>query len=103
MEGPAGALLGVTALGMGALIAYGAYRDVPIFGPSGLLTGTLQTGKLPNVVKAPASSGAGKGGAAGSASPAATPWYLEWTLGTGTRGFERWLTPAGLWTWITGK
>lgn len=39
-------LFGVAAIGLGSLIAYGAYRNVPVFGPNGLLTGALRTGKL---------------------------------------------------------
>jgi hypothetical protein len=44
--GPAETLIGVTVLGMGSLLGYAAYRDVPVFGPEGLLTGALRTGKL---------------------------------------------------------
>lgn len=43
---PAEVLMGVGAMGLGALLAYGAYRDVPVFGPEGLLTGALRQGKL---------------------------------------------------------
>lgn len=43
---PAETLMGVSVMGVGVLMAYAAYRDVPVFGPNGLLTGALRTGKL---------------------------------------------------------
>ena len=46
------ALIGVTVIGFGVLIGYSAYRDVPVFGPSGLLTKAIQTGKLQAVPSA---------------------------------------------------
>jgi hypothetical protein len=49
-DSPVPALIGVTALGLGSLLAYGAYRNVPVFGPGGLLTGALQTGQLQPVI-----------------------------------------------------
>lgn len=45
-EGPAWTLIGVGAIGFGALLAYGAYRNVPILGPDGLLTLALTKGSL---------------------------------------------------------
>lgn len=95
MEGPAGALIGVTALGLGALIGYGAYKNVPVFGPGGLLTGTLQTGKLEPVVPPAGSSTSTAGGSGSPPNP-----FLEWTLGVGSHGWFRYLTPAGIWTWL---
>lgn len=41
--------LGWTGLGFGVLLAYGAYKNVPILGPQGLLTTSLKTGKVPTV------------------------------------------------------
>lgn len=43
---PAESLAGILALGGGVLLAYGAYKNVPVFGPGGLLTGALEHGKL---------------------------------------------------------
>lgn len=43
---PAETLVGVLLIGGGSLMGYAAYRDVPVFGPEGLLTGALRTGKL---------------------------------------------------------
>lgn len=98
MNGPGGTLIGVSAIGLGALVAYGAYKDVPIFGPSGLLTEAIKTGKLQKV---PATV-AGAGTAAGTSGSAPNP-FLEWTLGVGTKGWFRALTPAGIWTWVFGS
>lgn len=44
---PAETLAGVLVMGTGVLLAYGAYKNVPVFGPGGLLTGALEKGKLP--------------------------------------------------------
>lgn len=41
-----GAIIGIAAIGIGAMIGYGAYKDVPVFGPTGLLTGAISTGKI---------------------------------------------------------
>jgi hypothetical protein len=40
------ALIGVSVIGFGVLIGYSAYRNVPVFGPAGILTEAIQTGKL---------------------------------------------------------
>ena len=47
---PVPALIGISAVGFGVLLAYGAYRNVPVVGPGGLLTGALQTGQLQPVI-----------------------------------------------------
>lgn len=77
---PAETLAGVLVLGTGVLIAYGAYKDVPIFGPGGLLTGAIQHGKLQAV---PAQGSAGsKNQPPSSGTP---PWQSIWknTVGRG--------------------
>ena len=56
MDSTGGAIIGVSAIGIGTLIAYGAYKDIPVFGPTGLLTQALQTGKLQKI---PATTAAG--------------------------------------------
>lgn len=53
---PGNTLIGVIVMGMGVLLAYSAYRNVPVVGPSGLLTEAIQKGKLPTV-PAPTTSG----------------------------------------------
>lgn len=79
---PAETLAGVLVLGTGVLIAYGAYKDVPIFGPGGMLTGALEKGKLQ---AAPGQSTAG-GKPSGKSSP---PWYDFTAPGSGwNRGWK---------------
>jgi hypothetical protein len=51
MSGQVETFLGWTGLGFGVLLAYGAYKNVPVLGPSGLLTQALTTGKVPTVPK----------------------------------------------------
>ena len=46
---PGETLIGVIVMGMGVLLAYSAYRNVPMLGSNGLLTEAIQKGKLPTV------------------------------------------------------
>ena len=39
-------LIGVLLVGAGVALGYGAYKDVPMFGPDGLITEAIRTGKL---------------------------------------------------------
>jgi hypothetical protein len=68
MDNTGGAIIGISAIGIGALIAYGAYKDVPVFGPSGLLTSAISTGKL-QATPAKTSAAAGTAAAAGATAP----------------------------------
>lgn len=65
---PGMALAGTASLGMGSLLLYAAYRNVPVFGPDGLLTGALRTGKLQPVTAAEAQAEA-------NAQEHYVPWY----------------------------
>lgn len=67
MDGPGSALIGVGAIGVGSLLLYGAYKNVPIFGPSGVFTQAVKTGKIVSV-NAPGSAATGNSGGAGGAS-----------------------------------
>lgn len=100
MDSTGGAVVGIAAIGLGALVGYGAYKNAPVFGPSGLLTSAIKTGKLQKVVPGSAgvSGSSGAGGSGGSPPNA----FLEWTLGVGSKGWFRALTPAGIWTWVFG-
>jgi hypothetical protein len=95
MEGPAGALIGVSALGMGALIGYAAYKNVPVFGPNGLLTGTLKTGKLQPVH--PGSAGSGGTGNTFSVNPLLPEQALS---GTGSYAAAVAGGPTGILEWL---
>jgi hypothetical protein len=70
VDGTGGAIIGITAIGIGALVGYGAYKNVPVFGPAGLLTSAITTGKLPAASAAGSSStAAGSSSTAKSSSP----------------------------------
>lgn len=65
VEGPTGALVGITGIGLGGLIAYAAWKGVPVFGPDGILTTALRTGHLqpiPNSGNVAGAGGTGSGG-----------------------------------------
>lgn len=62
--------MGVGLMGVGALMGYAAYRNVPVFGPKGLLTGALQQGKLQ-----PISAKTAKQTAHLQQTQPNTPWY----------------------------
>lgn len=67
MDGPGSALIGVGAIGVGSLLLYGAYKNVPVFGSSGIFTQAVKTGRIVSV-KAPAATG-GTGNTSGAAGP----------------------------------
>ena len=56
MESPGFAFIGVTALGLGSLMGYAAYKNAPVFGPEGLLTQAITTGKFTAVPATTAST-----------------------------------------------
>lgn len=62
------AFIGVAALGMGSLIGYAAYKNAPVFGPQGLLTQTITTGKFTAVPASAASATQGAASATGAVS-----------------------------------
>lgn len=62
--------IGWTALGMGAVIVYGAVRNVPVFGKSGLVNEALTTGALPHVPARVIGSSSGGGVTGGKATNA---------------------------------
>lgn len=64
------ALAGTLSMGMGSLLVYAAYRNVPVFGPDGLLTGALRTGKLQPVTAQAAQAQA-------QAEQNYVPWYNQ--------------------------
>lgn len=90
MDGPASALVGTLALGTGTLIAYAAYKNVPVFGPSGILTGALQTGKLQPVVSPTASSS----NSSGPASPKTATDILKQSVPAAAKPY------VGIWSWV---
>lgn len=53
MDSPTSALIGVAGIGVGALIFYGAYRNVSVFGPNGLIGETIATGQIPSASSLP--------------------------------------------------
>lgn len=83
---PTETLIGVSMVGAGSLLLYAAYRDVPVFGQDGLLTGALRTGKLQ-----PVSAKTAKAvGTQQQAQPNA-PWWDFTAPGKGwNRGWRWW-------------
>lgn len=45
---PGETLIGVLGIGVGALLLYGAYKNVSVFGKQGLIQTTLTTGQFPD-------------------------------------------------------
>lgn len=39
-------MIGVAGIGMGVVLLYGAYRNLPVFGPNGIITQAITTGKV---------------------------------------------------------
>ena len=54
-------------MGVGVLMGYAAYRNVPVFGPNGLLTEAIKTGKLQVIPPKPGTTPPAKPGAAHAA------------------------------------
>lgn len=53
MDNPSNALIGIVGISLGTLIAYGAYRNVSIFGRQGLIGETIASGSIPDVGSLP--------------------------------------------------
>lgn len=68
---PAGAgtaIAGTASLGLGSLLIYAAFRNVPVFGPNGLMSEALRTGKLQPVTAQAAQANV-------QAQQSYVPWY----------------------------
>lgn len=61
---------GIGGAGLGLLLVYAAFKNVPVLGPNGLLSSVFTTGKLP---ARPAAGGAGSPGAPGQGSSPPAP------------------------------
>jgi hypothetical protein len=72
---PGDTLIGVIVMGMGVLLAYSAYKNVPVVGSNGLLTSAIQSGKLPAVPSPSGSTPSGNtpGGTAPHLPPGPNP------------------------------
>lgn len=83
---PAEVLMGVGLLGAGFLITYAAYRDVPVFGSDGLLTGALRSGQLQ-----PVSAKTAKSEQTQQVQQPNAPWWDITAKGSGiNRGWRWW-------------
>lgn len=49
-DGGIGTWIGFTGLGFGVIILYAAVKDVPVFGPNGIVTNAITKGQLTHVV-----------------------------------------------------
>lgn len=59
---PLPAFLGFAGLGMGTLMLYASVKGLSVFGPQGILTTVLTTGKLPKTATTPSGiKGTGQG------------------------------------------
>jgi hypothetical protein len=72
-KSPVQLAFGVGGIGIGVLLLYASYKNVPVLGDKGLLSSVFTTGKLPAAPAAGSGGGAAGGSGDGTSPPSPTP------------------------------